>query len=178
MRTLFRACGNRRNTLEYFPGTLSTARFLHKMPWCLPSHGSTGLCPYIPSSYVSKVWRPIAFSGRVWALIGQELGSPCFVWNPTNESIYVTFNILRSLCASTLLAFSGINVSPLWTRPIRILATFPISLNTECCFFICFTFRLCSCCSRNTGFTPMSCIVARNKYLRKVEWTSVNRLDT
>jgi hypothetical protein len=49
------------------PKLFSTARFLHHFPGSSPSHGSTGLCPYIPSSYLSKVWRPIAFSGRVKA---------------------------------------------------------------------------------------------------------------
>jgi hypothetical protein len=75
----FWSCGNRRNGLSISPMPFSTARFLHHFPGSSPSHGSTGLGPYIPSSYLSKVWRPIAFSGWVCALIGYELGSPCFL---------------------------------------------------------------------------------------------------
>lgn len=52
---------------------------------------------------------------------------------------------------------------------IKIRATFPSSLNTDLCFFICLTLTLYSCSSRNTELTPMSWMVARNRYFRKVE---------
>ena len=98
---------------------------LHVFPWGLPSHVTLGLCPYIPSLHLSKVWRPIVFSGWGCALIGYELGTPCFLCeNPANEPIYVF-----SVCLKQL----GLR----WNRPMRIRASLPNSLNTDCCFFIC-----------------------------------------
>lgn len=79
--------------MEHFPKSYSTVRILHKFLRGSPSHGSMVLCPYIPSLYLTKVWRPIAFSGWVCALMKNELGPPCFLCeNPANESIYVIDN--------------------------------------------------------------------------------------
>lgn len=45
---------------------------LHSAPGGSPSHVSTGLRPYIPSLYLSKAWRPIAFKRWVICPYGCE----------------------------------------------------------------------------------------------------------
>ena len=50
-------------------------------------------CPYIPSSDLSKGWRPITFSVRVeFALSDRSLGPSCALvssCDPANESVHV-----------------------------------------------------------------------------------------
>ncbi|OME78663.1 hypothetical protein BK120_23270 [Paenibacillus sp. FSL A5-0031] len=74
--------------LGNIPQAISTAHILHMIPGGSPSQISTGQCPYIPSLYLSKVWRPIAFSGWVRALMGNELGPPCFLFEILRMSQY------------------------------------------------------------------------------------------
>ena len=52
---------------------------LHKVLGDSLSQISTGLCPHIPSSYLSKVWSPINVNGTGHALKRKNLGTPCFL---------------------------------------------------------------------------------------------------
>lgn len=71
------ACGNRGTVRKNSPDTFYCTH-APLIPWGSPSHDSTGHCPYNPSLYLSKVWRPIAFSGWVLALMENELGPRAF----------------------------------------------------------------------------------------------------
>jgi len=73
-----KACGNRGvvNFTQFIP---FTARILHTTLGGFHSHVSTGQSPLIPSSHLSKGWRPVFLSERVSALLRNTSGTPCFL---------------------------------------------------------------------------------------------------
>ena len=73
-----KACGNRgeAKVTQFIP---FTARILHAALGGFHSHVSTGQSPLIPSSHLSKGWRPVFLTERVSALLRNTSGTPCFL---------------------------------------------------------------------------------------------------
>lgn len=95
-----------RQKTQHLPEPPYAARFSPQAPWDSLSQISTGLCPYIPSSYLSKVWSPINVNGTgLSPKATQSRYSVLSLCNPANEPIYVSGLRLYFLSCQWKLSF-------------------------------------------------------------------------
>ena len=155
------------------------SHILHNFLGGLSSHVSTGRCPYIPSLYLSKAGgRSCSYDGSVpfcylFSVLRASL-SVFFLRMSQYTYIFLLLKLINlyqaAISFSNADVFSRLKNSSFLAIPIKILASLPISLKMDLCFFIFSTWMLYSCQLLNAGLFTTSPITARYKYFPTSEY--------